>query len=172
MKPYQINWVTLANSHSRLVIEAAAGYAKCLPRSVRIKTDMGYKNMSDIKIGDKLWSLDSNYKSVPTRVVGFEENGVKSIYEITTRTGRKLRCTSNHPLKTIDKWKSIDDGLLVGERVAIPRTLKNLKTDKIDENIIKILAYMIAEGSCTQNGIRFTKKDLGVVSDMDVALFN
>lgn len=170
MKPYQIKWWALAQSYERLVIEAAAGFAKCLPESTKVKTDSGYKTISELSTNDTVFSLDYNYKLNPSKVKAIVSNGIKPIYEITTRTGRKLRCTSNHPIKTIDGWKDIDNGLAVGEHVGVVRKLENIKTKKIEPHVLIILAYMITEGSCTKNGIRFTNKDLKVVDDFDKSL--
>ena len=43
--------------------------------------------------------------------------GVLPTYEITTRTGRRLRATPNHPLLTFEGWRAVQD-LRPGDRVS------------------------------------------------------
>src|ERR687897_806763 len=48
-------------------------------------------------------------------------SGVQQTYRLTTRLGRKLDATANHPLFTLQGWREIGE-LAIGERVAVPRT--------------------------------------------------
>src|SRR5262245_21359411 len=46
--------------------------------------------------------------------------GVLPTFEITTRTGRRLRATPNHPLMTFEGWRPVQD-LGAGSRIGVPR---------------------------------------------------
>ncbi|MDX2161368.1 MAG: replicative DNA helicase [bacterium] len=46
--------------------------------------------------------------------------GVKPVYKLTTRLGREIRATGNHPLLTIHGWKRLD-ALAPQDRIAVPR---------------------------------------------------
>ena len=163
--PFQMEWFYLAQNNSRVMIQAPSGFSKCLPGDVRIKTSSGFKTVKEISTGDTVFCANYKFKIEQTKIVAKLNNGKKDIYEIITRTGRKLRCTSNHPLLTINGYKSIDDNIKIGERVGITREYKNIETYNIPDSEIKLLAYMITEGGCKSS--RFTNKDMLVIDDFN-----
>jgi len=57
------------------------------------------------------------------RVAAIVENGVREVFRLTTRTGRELVATANHPLLSPSGWRRIDE-LRPGSRVAVPRRLR------------------------------------------------
>lgn len=46
--------------------------------------------------------------------------GERPVYRLTTRTGRTLRATANHPFRQVHGWTALAD-LKPGDRIAIPR---------------------------------------------------
>ncbi|MBU6429697.1 MAG: hypothetical protein KGR26_11840, partial [Cyanobacteria bacterium REEB65] len=46
---------------------------------------------------------------VPARVSCFYKNGQKKVWEVITRTGRRVRTTSNHPFLTTGGWIELQD---------------------------------------------------------------
>jgi replicative DNA helicase len=48
--------------------------------------------------------------------------GVKPIYEMVTRLGRRIKATANHKFCTIDGWQRLDH-LVKGMRIALPRQI-------------------------------------------------
>jgi len=169
IQPYMIEWFELIRDNDRVMIQAPSGFGKCLPKDIRIKTDCGFKTVEEIKSGDFIFSSNDRLKIVPDIVVAKESNGIKKIFKIKTRTGREIKLTSNHPLLEINGWKNIDEGLKIGDFVAIPRISLNTKNIGMADCEIKLLAYMISEGSCSQS--RFSNKDEKVISDFNQALY-
>ncbi len=55
-------------------------------------------------------------------VAAILENGVRPVFRVTTRSGRELVATANHPLLSPDGWRRIDE-LRPGFRVAVPRRI-------------------------------------------------
>jgi len=54
-------------------------------------------------------------------------NGVKPVYTLTTRTGRHITATANHPFYTIDGWKMLGE-LGTGDLIAAPiQTFKEMQ---------------------------------------------
>lgn len=70
--------------------------SRCMPASTLVFTEFGPKRISDIVVGDKVWtpSVDG---LVLNRVTNHWSNGERELLEIRT-TNRTLRCTSNHRL--------------------------------------------------------------------------
>ena len=65
-------------------------------------------------------ALDDQQKLVKRKVKDVVWNGVRQTYDVTTRSGRRLRATANHPLRTFDGWTNIED-LREGDKVAVAK---------------------------------------------------
>ena len=64
-----------------------------------------------------VWSLDDDYRLVPGVMREAWSNGEKAVFRITTRSGRTLRATDNHPLRLEDGWAKVSE-LELGHAVA------------------------------------------------------
>lgn len=113
-------------------------------------------------------TLDNKTKKfTKAEICDFWDNGVKKCYDITTRTGRKVPITANHPLFDFDKgWLSIDDGLSVGDHIAVPKKVAFFGNKKIPVDHVRILAYLLADGCLTGGEITFTKKEKELKNDV------
>lgn len=68
--------------------------------------------------GFEVLALDPDrWTLVPRRVKRAFSTGVKPVLRLTTVTGRTLRLTANHPLRTLEGWSRVDE-LSVGDLVA------------------------------------------------------
>lgn len=86
-------------------------------------------------------------------VVAFHERGTRSTIEVRTRLGNRLRCTPEHPVLTASGWQAVGD-LTIGTRIAAPRTLPYFGNESLPEEEIKLIAYIISDGSAhSQIGI-------------------
>jgi intein/homing endonuclease len=87
------------------------------------------------------------------------DNGLRDCVEVTSRTGRVLRCTKNHPLLTTRGWKEVQN-LKPGDKIAVPLHITAITpTVTLNENELKILAYLIGDGCITSSTPRFTQRD-------------
>lgn len=107
-----------------------------------------------------VFSMDSNCKIVPSQVSDFWVNGKKPVYRITTRTGRITDITANHPLFAFGKgWKSLDDGLSIGDQIAVPKNIPVQGTQSIPIDHVRLLACLLADGGLTRGSASYTKQD-------------
>ncbi len=99
------------------------------------------------------------------------ENEPAQLYRLTTQTGRSIEATANHPFLTRNGWKPLQE-LKMGDRVAIATEYPELwGASDTDDNLIKILAYLIADGSLAQGSTpTFTKVDPEVRLDFEAAI--
>ena len=73
-------------------------------------------------------------------------SGEKMVYELTTRTGRKIKASANHPFLKLEGWTSLEY-LKVGDRIAVPRSIEPLKPgNPLSENELVLLAHLIGGG--------------------------
>jgi deoxycytidine triphosphate deaminase len=77
--------------------------------------------------------------------------GVLPVYEVTTRTGRTIRATSNHPFLTFDGWRPLQE-LGPGARLAVPRRIAVFGDRTMRECEIDMLGLLISDGTCRTPG--------------------
>ncbi|HUF89050.1 MAG TPA: replicative DNA helicase, partial [Gemmatimonadota bacterium] len=90
-------------------------------------------------------SLRSDWTLGPAPVSRFVDDGLKPVFEVRTRLGRRVRTTLPHPFLTIDGWRPLGE-LAPGARVAVPRRIPTFGDRAMRECEIKLLAYLIGDG--------------------------
>jgi hypothetical protein len=107
----------------------------------------------------------------PQRPSAYLANGPAQLYRLTTQTGRNIEATANHPFLTRDGWKPLSE-LVPSSRVAIVTEYPPIfGTCDTDDELLKILAYLIADGRLDDNSSPvFAKKDAEVRMDFEAAV--
>ncbi|HVL97602.1 MAG TPA: replicative DNA helicase [Solirubrobacteraceae bacterium] len=100
-------------------------------------------------------SLGPDLRLRPTRVTAGFRNGVRPVLRLTTKLGRRIEATANHPLLTIDGWRELG-GLAPGDRIAVPRTLPAPVVEQtMPDAELVMLAALLADGNLTERTPRF-----------------
>ena len=98
-----------------------------------------------------VWGIDGNKKLVKSKVLKTVKSGRKQVFKLTTRSGRIVRASANHPFYTIFGWKKLEN-LKQGERVGIARNLPVDHSSSSEllgsDEKIRLLAHMIGDGCC------------------------
>lgn len=152
------------------------GFNKCLVGDTRIvNPETGEINSIKQLFTDKknapVISLNGNYKLESKTTEDIIENGIKKVYEVKTRTGRKIKATANHPLLTLSGWKNVSE-LSVGTKIAAPR---NIKTHASKEALREAgtLGYLLSEGNlCHPHGIYFYSTNEAELEDFSQSVMN
>ena len=112
-----------------------------------------------------VFGLTSLGRIEPHRVEAWVDSGVKSCFRVTTRTGRYVEVTGHHPFLTVNGWEPLHD-IVVGERIAIPRSLPGFGQDTtMPMGLVRLMAYFIAEGGLTGATPGFTNTDPVILED-------
>jgi len=97
----------------------------------------------------------NTFSIVQKTATNIVQNGIKDVFEITTKSGKRIKATHNHPLYTISGWNLVEN-LKVGVRIATPRKIQTKSSQKIDTRKAAALGYLLAEGNlCHPHGIYF-----------------
>ncbi len=92
------------------------------------------------------------------------------LYLLITQTGRQIEATAAHPFLTRDGWVPLKD-LQENDRVAVVAEFPSLfGSTHTADCLIKILAYLIADGSLAGGSPTFTKSDDVVREDFEQAV--
>ena len=72
--------------------------------------------------------------------------GHRAVFRLTTRSGRTIRATPNHPFRVLHGWRALAD-LAVGDRIALPRRYPDPACARPwNEDHIVLLAHLIGDG--------------------------
>ncbi len=99
--------------------------------------------------GEEIWiaALGSDLKIRPARISHAIRSGNQVLFRLTTRLGRSIEATANHPLLTLKGWKALED-LAVGSRIGVPRWLPRIAPlSEMEDHELVLLAALIADGS-------------------------
>lgn len=158
-RKYQRVILEQLRKNKKNVLRLGRRLGKCLPGDVLIpdsvtgeyiKVEELYKrqNANIFSVNNK-----NNIEYNNTNIIF--ENGVKPVYKITTKNGREIKATGNHPFYTIEGWVDLDD-LVVGDYIGIACNMKHKNPVDIDVNDVKFLAYMIGDGNYSKGNLRFS----------------
>ena len=150
-----------------VIVAGRPSMGKCLAEDAEIvREDGSVATIGDIyrekdgrisTLGDDLklsWATPSDYV----------DDGLKPVFEVTTRLGRRIETTLTHPFLTIDGWKPLSD-LRVGDHVAVPRKLPVFGDAALRECEVKLLAYLIGDGGLTGSTPCFTNTNRAIQED-------
>jgi DNA polymerase-3 subunit alpha len=132
---------------------ARYGFNKCLPGDVEVVDAASGRlvRVADLFTGaaqiDRTITCDTASLRLKTgQVSAVMDNGVKPVYRLTTRLGRQIEATANHPFYTFDGWRHLAE-LSPGDRLAVPRSLPvEGQTEWPDHEVIA-LGHLLAEGN-------------------------
>ena len=145
------------------------GGAKCYNGDVEILcADGTRKAIRDICTGEEILSLNEQTGRFERDVISQHwVSGIKPCLTIRTRTGKSVTLTAEHRVLTFDGWKRAGE-VVVGDRMAAPRRTPVEPAEERTDEEVRLLAYMIAEGSCSSGNSKFTNADPAIVADFTV----
>jgi replicative DNA helicase len=107
--------------------------------------------------GEDVWvaSVGPDLKVRTAKAAAVEPNGRKQVYRLTTRLGRELKATSNHPVLTSSGWEALGH-IAPDTRIAVPRWLPGPEEPaELPDKEIVLLGALIADGALSQRTPRF-----------------
>lgn len=153
------------------VTEISGPYS-CLVKDTKILVESG--NLVDIdkvQVGDTVLTLNEDLQQSSQKILAVIPQGKRDVYKIVLRSGRSIISTDNHPYYTLQEWQELKD-LKVGDFIAIPRSTAVFGDQYLNPAWIKILAYLIADGSLSDGNIHYSKVDFETREDFKHQLAN
>ena len=140
---------------------------ECVTGDTLIPIETGaWVRVDSLSGNERIATMDQHYKLKWQRPTFVRKTGVKAIFQVETRTGKRIKASSNHPFMTINGWVNLED-LSVGDTVATIRRIKPVTSDSVSTDISRFLGYMIGDGSYLRHReVSFTNKDEGIIEDV------
>ena len=107
-----------------------------------------------------VWTLDESLTLVPGKMTRAFPSGTKPVFRMRLASGRAIRASANHPFRTLEGWRSLED-LAVGDRLATPRRVPD-PSDCIEwpEAEVVLLAHLLGDGCfAPRQPIHYTSAD-------------
>jgi len=144
-----------------IIVAGRPSMGKCLTADAEIVlADGSVRTIEEIVAARsaRLLTLTDRWRLTLAEPSAFVDDGHKPVFEVTTRLGRKIRTTLPHPFLTVDGWKPLSE-LQPGDRVAVPRRIDIFGEGSLGESRVKVLAYLLGDGTLTGPCPRFTNGD-------------
>ncbi len=154
-----------------VVLAARPAMGKCLSADAEIVLDDGsVTTIEEIYARRKgnLLTLGDDMKFSSARPSAYIDDGVKPVFKVKTRLGREIKTTITHPFLTVGGWRKLGE-LSVGDHVAVPRRMPVFGQEPLGGHRIKLLAYMLGDGTMTGGLPRFTNADPVLREDFTAA---
>jgi replicative DNA helicase len=157
-----------------IVVAARPGMGKCLAEDSLVCDPSTGEQLTIRRFVEEkrqsILSLNSEGSLKPAAVTDWIDNGVRPCFKLTTRLGRTIEATDNHPFLTVDGWTPLAD-LGVGRKIAIAADMP-VEGDgsSWSKEQIRLLAYYLAEGGLTGTVPRFTNGDPEIVADFEACV--
>ncbi len=136
---------------SLILIGGDPGIGKCVIGDTRVFNPLTGDYLPITTPTNTVLAVDeTTLKLAPVQVTAFHAQGLKPIVEIKTKLGRTIRCTHNHPFLTVEGWQQANQ-LKTGSYVASPRSLPYFGHEPLPAEQVKLMAYILSDGSATSS---------------------
>lgn len=130
---------------------------KCLTGDTRVLLSDGkYVRIDSLSGEVEIVSWD--YRNFIPMKAQFVDMGIKQTVKITTKPGREITTTPEHPYLTPDGWKKVNE-LKEGDKIAVPSSLPFFGNIKPKDGWAELLGYLLAEGSIKAGSPRLAIAD-------------
>jgi len=163
-------YMDITTSHVVFVCGKRGG-GKCLHGDTIITLGDG----SQVPIKDlerdnrEIFSLNQDLKMQQSEKSGFYKRPVNKLLRVKLRSGKEIMLTPEHPLLTVRGWMPVEK-LNIGARVATPRKIEAFGREPINEEEVKLIAYLTAEGHLSNNFVLFSNSDNKIIEDFKAAV--
>lgn len=155
-----------------IIVAGRPSMGKCVAADTEILLDDGrVSTIEDIVRARqaRLLTLGDDWRLGLTQPSAFVDDGRKPVFRVTTRLGRRIETTAPHPYLTPAGWRPLSE-LQVGESIAVPRRLPIFGREAMRDCEVKLLGYLIGDGSLTGTRPLFTNSDPRVRADFSAAV--
>ncbi|MBU7584081.1 MAG: replicative DNA helicase [Nostoc sp. TH1S01] len=119
------------------------------------------------KSGFAVWALNESTMQLERAIVSHAfSTGIKPVFTIKTRLGRKIRATANHKFLTINGWKRLDE-LNLKQHLCLPRQIPSSSKQTMTYAEVALLGHLIGDG-CTlpRHAIQYTTREIDLAENV------
>jgi replicative DNA helicase len=108
---------------------------------------MAIRDVVEQRLRFNAWTVDGRLKLVKRPIIDAWAVEEKDLFQVTTRSGRTIRCSSGHQFLGVGGWLELGE-LRVGEQIAVPRSYgaPQWRARTITANQALLLGWLIGDG--------------------------
>lgn len=155
-----------------IIVAGRPSMGKCLQADSEILLEDGSLERIETLVQRRqarLLSLHADWRLRFTSPTAYVDDGHKPVFRVTTRLGRVIETTASHPYLTPAGWRPLTE-LTVGQAIAVPRALPVFGREALPECRVKLLAYLLGDGSLTRASPQFTNVNPRLQEDFMAAV--
>jgi replicative DNA helicase len=115
-------------------------------------------------------NLSADGRIQTAAITDWIDSGVQPAFCVRTHSGRAVEVTGHHPFLTVRGWTPLHH-LRVGDTIAVPSAVPIFGSDESwPLELVRLLAYFIAEGGLTHTSPRFTNTDPVLIEDFKAGI--
>jgi replicative DNA helicase len=144
-----------------IIVAGRPSMGKCLTADAEIVlSDGSVRTIEEIvrARSGRLLTLTDHWKLAPADPSAFVDDGDKPVFKVTTRLGRTVCTTRSHPFLTIEGWRPLGE-IQPGDHVAVPRRIDVFGERSLGAARVRLLAYLLGDGTLTGACPRFTNSN-------------
>lgn len=154
---HHVEWDDLIAQYHRICVLAPRDHGKCSRGDALIATPSGKRVRIDEWEGGELWAYNTKtHQFDAMRAPASRPNGVKRILRITTRSGRRVEVTENHPLRLWNEWQRADR-IQVGDRIGVPYQIPSQATGEVLD--AWLVGLLVGDGGLTGSNVILSTAD-------------
>ncbi|MDF1594738.1 MAG: replicative DNA helicase [Acidimicrobiia bacterium] len=169
--------VKLAGLHpaNLLIVAARPSMGKCLVGSTRVvDPKTGAMTAIEDLVGDTesqglqhVFAYDETERQLVTASPSaWADNGPRETFCLTTRLGRTITATANHPVLTWTGWRRLDQ-VEIGQPIAVAGRVDVFGVDRLPEAEVALLGLLIGDGTTTGTSPKFTTADPTLLAELE-----
>ena len=156
-----------------IIIAARPGVGKCIRANSLIDDpETGARLSVEEFVTDKrpsVFGLSPRGRIESRQIGAWVDSGVQPCFAVTTQTGRRVEVTGHHPFLTVSGWQPLHD-LVVGDAIAVPRSLPVFGRETLPEELGRLLGYFTGDGALSRDTPQFINVDPEIVADFNATV--
>lgn len=155
-RAYQKDLLSCTAKHK--AVRAGRRVGKCLVAGTLLPTRYGDLVPVEELVGKTFTTQGINpktRKTIKRQQTTVTENVVQPVRKITTRSGREITASLEHPFLTWKGWQQLKN-IQVGTDIAVPEKLRLEPTGDLEDHKLKLLAYVIGDGGVSRDYVRIS----------------
>ena len=158
-----------------LIVAGRPSMGKCLVGGTRV---IDPKTGAMVAIEDLVGAVESHglqhvlafdpqdHKLAVASPTAWWDNGVRDTFEVTTRLGRRITATANHPLLTWKGWRPLAE-LTEGDPIAVAGRVDVHGVDRLPDAEVSLLGLLLGDGSLTDTSPKFTTASATLLAELE-----
>ena len=156
-----------------IIIAARPGVGKCLVASTLVDDPQTGARLTIEEFVKRkrpsVFGLSPRGRIEVRDIVAWVDSGVQPCFAVSTQTGRRVEVTGHHPFLTVSGWQPLHD-VVVGDAIAVPRTLPIFGNNKLEAGLARLLGYFAGDGALSRTTPEFINVDPELVADFEATV--